>query len=693
MIKSSTDVKYLKGVGPKRSEILLRLGINNLRDLIFYFPRSYRDYRTQKEFDELIEAVNSVFGEVIDYYEQYTSTSLRIFKIIIKTADGRMVEVNVFKKASLRFDVFASIKKKIGRGKKIFVVARSSDIFFPNRLDADEIFFECDADFNLTVERIVPVYSLTSGIDNRTFRMMMRRCLDLKTEIEREILPRSIINKRGLYDRYTALEMIHFPSGLFELKKARERFIYEELFLMAVAWALKKKQSLEIKKPQRYEVKRTLLTPFKNRLGFEFTPSQKKAINEIFSDMMSPNPMNRLLQGDVGSGKTVVALCACLLAAENGHQSCFIAPTEILAEQHYYTFKKFLQGLDVRVELLTSSTPKKKRKQIYEQLLLGEIDIIVATHSVLEGEVRFKDLTLAVIDEQHRFGVRQRATVRKKGESVDMLVMTATPIPRTLFLALYGDLDLSTLTDMPPGRKKVFTAHVSESEAFEKAKKLLNDGDSVYIVFPVIEESKDPDVRSLIKEYERIKREFSGFNTALLHGGMKSLEKQKIMRDFYERKIQILCSTTVIEVGIDVPHANIMIIENAERFGLASLHQLRGRIGRGSRYGYCFLVSSVKSADGYERIKAMCETSNGFELSEKDAYIRGVGEVLGTRQHGDMELKIACVYRDRAVLSNVFEDRDEIIRDDPYLLKPQHSELRKELIEIYGKKWNIIDLN
>ncbi len=693
MIKNHTDVKYLKGVGPKRAQILLKLGIVELKDLLFYFPRTYRDYREDKEFDDLIESVNTVFGEVIDYYEQHTSTSLRIFKIIIKTEEGRIVEANIFKKASLKFDVFSSIKRKIERGKKIFVVSRSGGFLFSEKIDADEIFFEDDLDFKLVVDRIVPVYPLTLGIDQRSFRMIVRRCLDLKKTVEREILPPWIIEKRSLYDRYTALEMIHFPSDISKLKKARERFIYEELFLMAVAWALKKRQSLEIKKPHRYEIKKTLLTPFKNRLGFEFTSSQKKAINEIFSDMINPKPMNRLLQGDVGSGKTVVALSACLLAAENGCQSCFIAPTEILAEQHYYTFKKFLDGLNVRVELLTSSTPKKKKKQIYDDLAEGNIDIITATHSILESEVRFKNLTLAVIDEQHRFGVRQRATIRKKGESVDILVMTATPIPRTLFLALYGDLDLSTLIDMPAGRKGIFTYHINEKDAFERAKKLLNEGDSVYIVFPVIEESKEPDVRSVMKEYERIKKEFSSFNTAVLHGRMKSSEKQKIMSDFYERKIQVLCTTTVIEVGIDVPHANVMIIENAERFGLASLHQLRGRIGRGQRYGYCFLVSDVKSGDGYERIKAMCETSNGFELSEKDAYIRGVGEIIGTRQHGDMEFKIASVYRDREVLSKVFEDRDELMKYDPYLLKAEHYELRRELIEIYGKKWNIIDLN
>lgn len=693
MIKGYWDVKYLKGVGPARAEILSKLGINDVRDILFYFPKKYRDLRKVKEIDELIENIPSFYGEVLDFFEFYTSTSLKIFRIILKTDDGRKIEANVYKKSKKNFDVFAVLKRKIERGKKIFVTGRSSELLFSDKIDVDEIFFPEDEDFELNFLRIVPVYSLTSGIDQRQFRKIVKKALEFKSNIEREILPEKVLLKRNLYDRHTAFELIHFPSSLYELKKARERFIYEELFLMAVAWAIKKRQSLEVKKDHKYEVKKTLLTPFKNRLGFDFTASQKKAINEIFSDMMSPHPMNRLLQGDVGSGKTVVALSACLLAVENGYQACFVAPTEILAEQHYYTFKKFLDGLDVRFELLTSSTPKSKKNRIYQDLFEGKLDIIIGTHSILEGDVRFKKLTLAVVDEQHRFGVRQRATIRKKGDNIDMLVMTATPIPRTLFLALYGDLDLSVLTDMPKGRKGILTYHICEKEAFEKAKKLLQEGDSVYIVFPVIDEFEKADVKSLMKEYERIKKEFSSYNVAFLHGRMKSSEKQRVMNDFYERKIHILCTTSVIEVGIDVPHANVMIIENAERFGIASLHQLRGRIGRGSREGYCFLVSDVKSGDAYERIDVMCKTSNGFELSEKDAYIRGVGEVLGTKQHGDVEFKIASIYRDKAILMNVFEDRDELMRYDPYLLKPQHRELKKELFELYAKKWNIIDLN
>ncbi|MCX7641827.1 MAG: ATP-dependent DNA helicase RecG [Elusimicrobiales bacterium] len=687
------DIKYIRGVGPKRAEKLYKLGIYTLKDLLFYFPRIYKDYRDNKESGDLIENVETYFGTVIDYFEVYTTSSLRIFKIVILFDDGRKIEANIFKKSKINFDVFATIKKKIERGKKIFVVGKTGSVLFPDKIDVEEIYFPEDDDFSIVYNKIVPVYSLTSGIELRQFRKIVYESLFIKDKVIDEIIPHKFIAKRNLLNRSLAFELIHFPKSLEELKKARERFIYEEFFLMAVAWAIKKRQILEVKKNHTYKINRTLLTPFKNNLGFEFTASQKKAINEIFSDMMSPHPMNRLLQGDVGSGKTVVALSSCLLACENGYQSCFMAPTEILAEQHYYTFKKFLKDLDVKFELLTSSTPSKKKKDIIKKVENGEIDILVGTHSLIDGNIKFKNLTLAVIDEQHRFGVRQRATLRQKGEKIDMLVMTATPIPRTLFLALYGDLDLSVLREMPPQRKGIFTYHVKEEEAFRKAKELLKEGESVYIVFPMIEENEKSTVKSLIKEFERIRREFLPYQCAFLHGKMKALEKQKIMKDFYDRKIQILCATSVIEVGIDVPHANVMIIENAERFGLASLHQLRGRIGRGTREGYCFLVSDVKSGDAYERISAMCSTTNGFELSEKDAYIRGIGEIIGTKQHGDIEFKIASVYLHKDILLKVFEDRDELIKEDPYLVKIEHQALKKEIFEVYGEKWISVDLN
>jgi len=688
------DVKYIKGVGPKRSEILAKLDIKNIWDLLLYFPRSYQDRRLikDKKIPE-IDDVDVASGEVFDFYEIQTSSSLKIFKIFFRD-ENKEYEANIFKNYKRNFDVFMPIKKKIRKGIKVYVVGRIESNFFRSQINVDEIYFEGDEDLSINFNRIVPIYSLTSGIDIRTFRRIIYNAIsNLKEEAVYEIIPDYIIKKRNLFDRYNALINIHFPKDIETLKKSRDRFIYEELFLMGIAWGIKKRQTREIIKKRTYEIKRTLLTPFKNNMGFEFTLSQKRAINEIFKDMRSPYPMARLLCGDVGSGKTVVAISACLLAVENNYQACFIAPTEILAEQHYITFKKFLYGLNLKFEVLTSGTPKKKKQEILEGLINGEIDIIVGTHSLMEENVRFKNLALVIIDEQHRFGVRQRATVRKKGDRVDILVMTATPIPRTLFLALYGDLDLSVLTDMPPGKGKIMTFHTDEKTAFDEAKKQIEKGFQVYIVFPVIEESSKKEIKSLLKEYERIKDIFAPNKVSFIHGSMSSKEKQSIMQEFANGDIKVLCATPIIEVGIDVPNATVMIIENAERFGIASLHQLRGRVGRGRNDGYCFLISDVRSGDAYERIKALCETTNGFELSEKDAYIRGVGEILGTKQHGDIEFRIASIYRDKEIFSMVLEDKEKILLDDPYLRDFSNYRLKKEVFEIYGEKWNIVDMS
>ncbi|HOX21905.1 MAG TPA: ATP-dependent DNA helicase RecG, partial [Elusimicrobiales bacterium] len=476
------------------------------------------------------------------------------------------------------------------------------------------------------------------------------------------------------------------------LAAARKRLAYEEFFTLGCAWAIKRSQTRALSKPQKYEIKKILLTPFREHLGFEFTAAQKRVINEIFGDLQAEQPMTRLLQGDVGSGKTVVALSALLLAAENGYQGVFMAPTEILAEQHFLTMKKFLNGLPVRFELLTSATPKGARRKILDGAADGSVAILVGTHALLEDDVAFAALRLAVIDEQHRFGVKQRAALRHKSDCADLLVMTATPIPRTLALALYGDLDISVIDTLPPGRQPIQTLRLPEADAFEKTREQLRLGRQAYIVHPVIDESKLPELKAVTAEYEELaKAVFPEFRLAMLHGRMKAAEKAAVMDAFSKGEIAALVATPVIEVGIDVKNATVMLVRNAERFGLASLHQLRGRVGRGAEQSYCILSTDSKSEDALSRIDTICVTSDGFKIGEADMALRGSGEFLGERQHGDSDFLAADMARDRELLSEALADRDELFRADPRLAAPEHQAFKKRLTELYMRRWHLID--
>ena len=712
-----TSIQFLKGVGPKKAELFERLGIESLDDLLFYFPRAWEDRRLAAKKDPLpfLDPAPVIKGKIKAIRDLYTSSRLRIFKAVLETPSGE-AEASFFKRHSPRFDVFALLRKDLKPGRTVWITGTPEDPLFLSRLRADEYYPDDDERaLRMHIGRIVPVYPLTEGLTAKFMRETVYEAVLAGAEAVGDFLPGNLAAKRGLAARDLAARAIHFPENNFELVQARRRFIYEELLLMALAWAIKKRQTRSVLKGFSYEIKKNLLTPFRENLGFSLTAAQAHAINEIFADMRAPTPMGRLLEGDVGSGKTVVALSAMLLAAENGGQSVFAAPTEILAEQHLLTFEKFLKGLDVRLALLTGRLRAGERKKVLADLAEGKIDILIGTHAVISEGVKFRNLRLAVVDEQHRFGVRQRAALRAKGNKADMLIMTATPIPRTLFLALYGDLDLSVIKEMPPGRKPVRTTEATEEVAFLAAADEVAKGRQVYIVYPVIEESSSvlnrtgqysssfsplsggktqaEDMKSVKAEFERLKVFFKGRRVDMLHGRMPGELKKQVMEDFAAGRTDVLVATQVIEVGIDVANATLMVINNAERFGLASLHQLRGRVGRGQWDSRCLLVAHARTGDSADRLRAMVQSSNGFELSEKDIYIRGAGEILGTRQHGDMDLKLADMSRDKELLEMAIEDREALLAADPELARKENAGLRRKLIDLYAARWNLIDLS
>ncbi|HAT72556.1 MAG TPA: ATP-dependent DNA helicase RecG [Elusimicrobia bacterium] len=689
------SIQFLKGVGPKKAELFGRLGIETLDDLLFYFPRAWEDRRLapEKAPPPFLEPAPVIRGKIKAVRDLYTSGRLRIFKVVVETRYGE-AEASFFKRHSPRFDVFALLRNDLKPGQVVWITGTPEDPLFLSRLRADEYYLDSDAPALKThVGRIVPVYPLTEGLTARFMREAVYQAVQAGAEAAADFLPPALAMRRRLIARDLAARAIHFPENNFELMQARRRFIYEELLLMALAWAIKKRQTRSVRKGFTYEIKKNLLTPFRERLGFQLTSAQAHAINEIFADMQALTPMGRLLEGDVGSGKTVVALSAMLLAAENGGQSVFAAPTEILAEQHFITFGKFLGGLGVRFALLTGRLKAAERKKILADLAGGKIDILIGTHAVISDGVEFKNLRLVVVDEQHRFGVRQRAALRAKGDKADMLIMTATPIPRTLFLALYGDLDLSVIKEMPPGRRPVKTTEATEDIALLAAADEVAKGRQVYIVYPVIEDTLAADMKSVKVEFERLRVYFKGRKVAMLHGRMPGEEKKLVMEDFAAGRVDVLVATQVIEVGIDVANATLMVINNAERFGLASLHQLRGRVGRGKWDSRCLLVAHARAGDSADRLRAMVQTSNGFELSEKDIYIRGAGEILGLRQHGDMDLNMADMSRDKDILDIAIEDREALLAADPDLTKKENAPLRHKLHALYAARWNLIDLS
>ena len=682
MLDLNKDVKYVKTVGPNRVKLLNKLNIYTLKDLIEYYPRDYEDRSKPKNLYEctdgeevLIEAMPT--GRISEMHKG----RMTISRLIVKDQTGTCY-ITWFNQGYLRdkfqpgrmYRFFGKISNKNGR------LEMNSPVY-------DEI------DQSKNTGKIIPIYPLTYELKQTTLRRIIENgLLEVKGQLP-ETLPEYILKENNLWDINNTIERIHFPIEFSDFNKARERLVFEELLTMQLA-LLKLKNNYEHETDGIQFSKDVHMSDVINMLPFRLTKAQLRVLEEIDRDMESNKPMNRLLQGDVGSGKTVVAMISAYKAVKSGYQATIMAPTAILASQHLESFEGILDELGIRTELLISNVTKKKKEEILEKLQSGEIDVLIGTHAILEENVVFKNLGLVVTDEQHRFGVKQRSTIAAKGQNPDIIAMSATPIPRTLALILYGDLDISIIDELPPNRKKIETFAVRknmEERVNNFIKKQIAEGRQAYIVCPLVEENEDMEgLQSVVELAEKYQKEtFSEYKVAYLHGKMKPKEKDEIMQRFKDGEIQILIATTVIEVGVNVPNASIMVVENAERFGLAQLHQLRGRVGRGEYQSYCILKYEGNGETIRQRMKVMCDTNDGFIISEKDLELRGSGDFFGTEQHGLPEFKIANLFEDMAVLKKVQGLALKIMEDDPLLEKEKNAKLNDLVKEKFSSRIEI----
>ena len=682
----TTDIKYVKGIGPKRALALSKLSINTVEDLITFFPRTYQDRTIRTKISNILFNQHyCIFGKITGTHIKKLSTKLSVFSANINDGSGIIV-ANFFRKVNpyAKFDIFATIKKDFKINSFVYIYGMCEIKFWQKQVSVDD--YEIVENENSSTEKfnkLVPVYDLTTGITQKNISLALKLILNDMANIYPDIISNNVKYKINLPSISSAIKTIHFPNSL------------QEFLLLQIVLTKAKQKNVIKQKVIRYEIKRNLLTPFKNKLKFEFTNAQKKAINEIFNDMMSTKIMNRMLMGDVGSGKTVVALSAILLAVENGYQTAIVAPTELLAEQHYLTFKNMLKGLNVNIELVTSSTlkSKKKQKEILPQIENGTTNIIVGTHSVMQDRINFKNLSLVIIDEQHRFGVLQKASAIAKGNNPDVLMMTATPIPRGLAMTIYGEMSVSVIDELPPNRTPIETYCLSENIAYMNAKEEIEKGNQIYIVYPLVDESDKIELKSATKEAQKLSKTiFKDNKVALLHGKMKPKEKNDVMIKFKNKEYDILIATTVIEVGIDVPNATMIIIQHANRYGLATLHQLRGRVGRGQKKSFCILVSDAKGKIAKQRLKIMTSTCNGFKIASEDLKMRGPGEFIGTIQHGFPEFKAGDIIKDVKLIEYAKQVAIDIISKDPELLLPENVNINFLINNKYSNLSKIINV-
>jgi ATP-dependent DNA helicase RecG len=698
----NTPLQYIKGIGPYKSTLLKRIGLSTAEDLLFYLPYRYEDRTTVKKIAQLtLNEVQMVSGEIKGVRSRITSRKhFKIFELILGDETGLLV---------CKWFNQPYLEKLFKPGERIILTGKVAlNRFEGNRPEMAPLSYEVvnDAeDQALHHGKFVPIYHETEGMTSKHLRSLVKTLLDDGFLLgEKERIPLSLIQKFRFPSQAEALREVHFPSSresFLEIAGGKsifhQRLVFEDFFLLEVGLTLRKNRNIRENKGLSFDVKGEIEDRLLQRLSFQLTSAQKRVLEEIKKDMGADSPMSRLLQGDVGSGKTVIALISMLIAIENGYQACFMVPTEILAEQHFFNFLPLLGPLNISAGLLTNSIGKKEQIDTLQRIADGRCQLIIGTHSLVQERVLFKKLGLTVIDEQHKFGVRQRLGLKKKGESPDMLIMTATPIPRTLALTVYGDLDLSVLDELPPGRKTIQTRQFYDKQrntAYSLIEKEIKEGRQVYIVYPLIEESEKLDLKAAVTMAEHLRSVvFPSFNIGLLHGKMKPEEKEKTMRAFKEKELHILVSTTVIEVGIDVSNASLMVIEHAERFGLAQLHQLRGRVGRGPFQSYCFLMAQYPlSYDAKRRLKAMVNSSNGFELAEEDLSIRGPGEFFGTRQSGLPELRVASLLRDGKMLEVARREAIELLQKDALLTQPENRGLKEVLLHRWKEKLDLISM-
>jgi ATP-dependent DNA helicase RecG len=689
---SQTDIKYLSGVGPKKAEILNKeIGVFSVEDLLYYFPYKYID-RSRIYF------VHEIDGNMPYIQLKGRITAFETFgegrkkRLVAHFTDGTgFIDLVWFQGARFIEDKYKVNLPYIIFGKPTMF----GDKFNIAHPDIDPYINEEERPSGL-----MPYYNTTEKMKNhflnsKAIQKIMAAAFSSVVKNLQETLPEKVIQEARLMELKSAMRNIHFPENASLLREAQYRLKFEELFyiqLNILKYTAERKSKLKgfvFSKVGDY-----LNSFYEDNLPFPLTNAQKRIIREIRQDMATGEQMNRLLQGDVGSGKTLVALMLMLIALDNGFQACLMAPTEILATQHFITIREFLQGLNVNVELLTGSTKKSDRERIHTSLLTGDLQILIGTHALIEDTVQFSNLGLVVVDEQHRFGVAQRAKLwRKNVNPPHILVMTATPIPRTLAMTVYGDLDVSVIDELPPGRKPIQTIHQYDKKRgslYESTRKQLQEGRQVYIVYPLIEESEKLDLKNLEDGFEQIKEVFPEYTVCKVHGKMKPKEKDAEMQRFVRNEAQIMVATTVIEVGVNVPNASVMIIESAQRFGLSQLHQLRGRVGRGADQSYCILVTPYElSAETKKRIDIMVESNDGFEIAEADLKLRGPGDLEGTQQSGiPFNLRIANLTRDGDILQFAREVAQKVLDDDPQTEKPENSILRKQLRKLSGNRYN-----